>query len=168
MPEPGFRIETAVPGDVGEIWTVQLAAYVTEAQAYGDPFILPLTENATQIGAALDRGVLLLKAVEGTRIVGSVRGTAQGGTFLVNRLTVAPDRRRKGIARALMTALEERARAEYPEVATFALFTGHMSDGNLRLYRSLGYHEVSRDRSQDHVTMVHLRKAAAHRQTADQ
>lgn len=165
MPEPGFRIEPAGPGDVGEIWTVQRAAYVTEAQAYGDAFIVPLTETGTQIGAALDKGVLLLKAVEGTRIVGSVRGTAQGGTFLVNRLTVAPDRQRRGIARALMAALEGRALAEHPEVATFALFTGHMSDRNLKLYRSLGYQEVSRDRSLDHVTMVHLRKAAASGQT---
>ncbi|MFC7328389.1 GNAT family N-acetyltransferase [Marinactinospora rubrisoli] len=156
---PAVSIEPATAADIGEIWTLQRAAYVTEAQSYGDPYIAPLTETEDQIRAALTSG-LILKAVVGHRIVGTVRGRSTGPTFLVNRLAVAPDHRGAGIGRALLLAVEEHARAAHPEVATFALFTGHNSDGNLRLYRGIGYTETSRERVAEHLTLVHLRKAA--------
>ena len=38
------------------------------------------------------------------------------------------------------------------------LFTGHLSEGNLRLYRRLGYAETHRERVADHLTLVHMRK----------
>jgi len=38
------------------------------------------------------------------------------------------------------------------------LFTGHLSEGNLRLYRRLGYAEFRRERVSDHLVLVHLRK----------
>ncbi|RCV51667.1 GNAT family N-acetyltransferase [Marinitenerispora sediminis] len=158
-PAPAVAIEPATAADVGEIWTLQRAAYVTEAQGYGDPYIAPLTETAAQIRAALGGGPLL-KAVAGRRIVGAVRGRSTGPTFLVNRLAVAPDRQGEGIGRALLLAIEAHARAAYPDLEAFALFTGHSSDGNLRLYRRLGYTETSRERVAEHLTFVHLRKPA--------
>jgi len=66
---------------------------------------------------------------------------------------VAPDRQRQGIGSALLTALHE----SVPEAAAFDLFTGHLSEGNLRLYRRLGYRETRRERVADHLTLVHLR-----------
>lgn len=155
------RIETATADDVGEIWTLQRAAYLDEAQAYGDPYLPPLTETAGQITAMLHAGLLLLKAEEKERIVGTVRGRSAGSAFLVNRLAVAPDRRRCGIARALLAELERRALLSHPGTTEFALFTGHTSEGNLRLYRSLGYTEARRERIADHLSLVHLRKPVA-------
>ncbi|MBB2746903.1 UNVERIFIED_ORG: hypothetical protein FHR35_006782, partial [Microbispora rosea subsp. rosea] len=40
--------------------------------------------------------------------------------------------------------------------------TGHLSEGNLRLYRRLGYRETQRERVQDHLTLVHLRREPQH------
>lgn len=175
-------IERASPADAGEILTLQRAAYVTEAQMYGDPFIAPLVESFEQLRKVIETGVVL-KAVEGTRIVGSVRGRLPDGAqdggagrgptrrpeheaggrpgraCLVGRLVVAPDRQGMGIGTALLEALH----AAVPEAAAFDLFTGHLSEGNLRLYRRLGYRETRRERVQDHLTLIHLRREAIYR-----
>ncbi|WP_248964920.1 GNAT family N-acetyltransferase [Sphaerisporangium perillae] len=148
------RIERAQTKDAGEILTLQRAAYVTEAQLYGDPFIAPLVESLEQIRAVIESATVL-KTVAGGRIVGSVRGRRADRTCLVGRLVVAPDQRGRGLGTALMKALE----AELgPEVDAFGLFTGHLSEGNLRLYRRLGYRETGRERVHEHLTMVHMRK----------
>ncbi|MCG5212494.1 GNAT family N-acetyltransferase [Streptosporangium soli] len=147
------RIERAVTADAGEILTLQRAAYVTEAQLYGDPFIPPLVESVDQIRKIIGDGTVL-KAVEGGRIIGSVRGRLAGATCLVGRLVVAPDAQGRGVGGALLAALHD----DLAEAAVFDLFTGHLSDGNLRLYRRHGYRETGRERVHDHLTLVHLRK----------
>jgi GNAT superfamily N-acetyltransferase len=146
-------ITRALPEDAGEILTLQRAAYVTEAQLYGDPFIGPLVESAEQVREFIGTGVVL-KATAGARIVGSVRGRLNGSTCLVGRLVVAPDRQGEGIGGGLLAALHD----ALPDATTFDLFTGHLSGGNLRLYRRLGYRETHRERVQDHLTLVHLRR----------
>ncbi|WP_046471160.1 GNAT family N-acetyltransferase [Allosalinactinospora lopnorensis] len=156
-------VAAATKADIGEIWTLQRAAYLDEAQVYGDPFILPLTESHAGIEQSVAAGALVLKAVLGHRIVGSVRGKAADRTGLVSRLCVAPDQRRRGIARSLVLALEERLLREHPEITDLAIVTGHGSESGLRLCRRLGYSEASRERFADHVVMVHFRKPVAGR-----
>ncbi|MDP4508460.1 GNAT family N-acetyltransferase [Nonomuraea turcica] len=146
-------IERAVAADAGEILTVQRAAYVSEAQLYGDPYILPLVESLEQLRKVIETAVVL-KALDAGRIVGAVRGQVSGTTCLVGRLVVAPDRQGQGLGTALLSALHE----ELPEATAFDLFTGHLSEVNLRLYRRLGYRETHRERMDDHLTMVHLRR----------
>ncbi|MER6577571.1 GNAT family N-acetyltransferase, partial [Nonomuraea sp. NPDC001023] len=77
-----------------------------------------------------------------------------GTTCLVGRLVVAPDRQGQGLGTALLAALHE----QVPEAGAFDLFTGHLSEGNLRLYRRLGYRETRRERMDDHLTLIHLRR----------
>lgn len=146
-------IERAMSGDAGEILTLQRAAYVSEAQLYGDPFIPPLIESLEQVRKSIE-GATVLKAVEDARIVGAVRGQVQGTTCLVGRLVVAPDRQGAGIGTALLRALHD----ELHDAEAFDLYTGHLSEGNLRLYRRLGYRETSRERMDDHLTLVNLRR----------
>lgn len=57
----------------------------------------------------------------------------------VLKLLVHPDARRRGIARALMIALEDVARAERRSLLTLDTWTGGHAE---TLYRSLGYVEV--------------------------
>ena len=147
------EIARALPEDAGEILTLQRAAYVTEAQLYGDPFIAPLVESLDQVRTVIETATVL-KATDGGRVVGAVRGRTSGSTCLVGRLVVAPDRQGQGIGSALLAAMHEAV----PEVAAFDLFTGHLSEGNLRLYRRLGYRETQRERVQDHLMLVHLRR----------
>ncbi|MQA96559.1 MAG: GNAT family N-acetyltransferase [Streptosporangiales bacterium] len=156
MSGQAVRVVPATPDDAGPILTVQRAAYVTEAQAYGDPFISPLVESAEQIRKALaDPATVAFRALLGTRLVGSVRGRVNDRTCLVGRLSVAPDLQGHGVGTVLLTALEREVAGR---VDTLALFTGHQSSGNLRLYRRLGYTEASRERVAAHLVFVHLRK----------
>ncbi|GAA0554951.1 GNAT family N-acetyltransferase [Actinomadura livida] len=155
MSEPSVAVERAGPQDAGEVLTVQRAAYVAEAQLYGDPFIPPLVESAEQLRKVLSSDAVVLKAVLGGRLVGAVRAQFSEHTCLIGRLVVVPDLQGRGIGRRLLAALED-------EVAGRAdacvLFTGHLSEANLRLYRRAGYTETRRERVAAHLTLVHMRK----------
>ena len=148
------RIERAGEADAGEILTLQRAAYVTEAQLHGDPFLPPLVESLDQVRKMI-AGSLVLKATIGTRLAGSVRARINDRTCLVGRLAVAPDLQGRGIGQALMRALEDELTGQ---VDACVLFTGHLSAANLRLYRRLGYGETHRERVADHLMLVHMRK----------
>ncbi|MBG0829613.1 GNAT family N-acetyltransferase [Planomonospora sp. ID67723] len=148
-------IERAGSGDAGEILTVQRAAYVSEAQLYGDPFIPPLIEPVEQVRRVIETGTVLV-ARDGPRVVGAVRGQMSQTTCLVGRLVVAPDMQGRGIGGALLAALH----GEEAAALAFDLFTGHLSEGNLRLYRRHGYREARRERMSDHLTLVHMRREA--------
>jgi GNAT superfamily N-acetyltransferase len=86
-----------------------------------------------------------------------VRGQLADRAGIVGRLVVAPDHQGRGIGTALLKAIEGELS---PMVDAYDLFTGHLSEGNLRLYRRLGYRETRRERVHDHLTLVHMRKPA--------
>ena len=145
-----------VPADAGEILTLQRAAYVTEAQLYGDVSLPALTQTLEELRAELTAGIAL-KAVLGQRIVGAVRARVEGAALHVGRLVVAPDLQGRGIGGLLLTSVEGRAPAA---VDRYALFTGHLSTANIRLYERRGYRETRRERLSPAVELVHLEKPA--------
>ncbi len=68
-----------------------------------------------------------------------MRGTVDAdGTARIAKLIVHPRLQRHGLGGRLLAAVEERLTAER-SAKRFRLFTGHRSEGNLRLYRSHGY-----------------------------
>jgi GNAT superfamily N-acetyltransferase len=150
------EIGPATAAGAGEILTVQRAAYLAEAQLYGDCFLDPLTEPLSGVGAAIETG-LVLAARSGARLVGAVRGHVRGGTCHIGRLVVAPDLQGRGIGSRLLAHIDERQRDRVDE---FALFTGEKSEQNLKLYHRFGYVEVRREQVAPAVTLVHLSKPA--------
>lgn len=86
----------------------------------------------------------VILARDGDRIVGTVQlelawPPNQQHRAEVAKLLVHPDARRRGIARALMLALEAMAQAERRTLLTLDTWTGSHAES---LYRSLGYIEV--------------------------
>jgi tRNA (guanine37-N1)-methyltransferase len=150
----GVRILPAGAADAGEIHTVQLAAFLSEARRYGEYEIPPLVEEPAGVAARLERG-MVLKAVAGTRIVGAVQLTVDGAVGRVERLVVAPDWQGRGVGGRLLRAVEQLAPAE---VTSYELDTGVQSEGNLALYRKAGYREVRRFQQTAKVEMVLLTK----------
>ncbi len=140
--------------DAGEVLTLQRAAYASEALLYGDPSLPALVQTLPDLVAELSNS-LGYKAVRGSRLVGAVRSTVDGDTLHIGRLTVAPDLQGSGLGTALLSAAEG---AAGPDVTSAALFTGHLSSANLRLYQRHGYVEERREKIDDRVTLVHLRK----------
>jgi tRNA (guanine37-N1)-methyltransferase len=72
----------------------------------------------------------------GGRLVGAVRGRPAGDDWDIGRLMVAPDLQGRGIGRVLLEAIEAAAPAE---VSTYVLFTGALSERNIRIYKKSGY-----------------------------
>ena len=149
-------ISRANVDDAGALFTVQRAAYVTEAQIYDSPRLPPLTETLDEVRAVLDN-TLCLKAVRSGRVVGGVRLQVEGEVGEIGRLIVAPDQQGLGLGRKLMTEIEAAAPSS---VERFELFTGHLSERNLGLYEKFGYEEFDRRAVDDRVTLVFLAKRA--------
>lgn len=141
--------------DAGEILTVQRAAYVTEAQLHDTPWLPPLVQTLDELVAELATVTVCLKAVQGHRLVGTVRARVDGPVLRIGRLAVVPDLQGQGIGTHLLTAVQDLAE---PQITTFALFTGSLSEANLRLYRRLGYVETHREQTDTHGGLVHLER----------
>lgn len=149
---PEITIHPISPDDAGEILTVQRAAYVSEAQIYDDARTPPLTQSMEQLQAELaDAGGFVAK--DGPRLVGVIRTREADGLLLIGRIAIAPDMQGHGIGRLLLDAAEQASDATEAE-----LFTGSLSEGNLRLYERCGYAESERIDQGDGTAVVFMRK----------
>lgn len=141
--------------DAGEVLTLQRAAFVQEALIYATPHLPPLTQTFDELAAEL-RNSLGCVALVGPRLVGAVRGRRDHDLLLIGRLVIAPDVQGLGIGSRLLAAVEERGRSAGATEAE--LFTGSLSEANLRLYRREGYVESQRVAGDDGIEQVFLRK----------
>lgn len=150
-------VEHASIEDAKAILDLQKLAYRSEAMIYDDYSIPPLTQTLDQIRADFEKQLFLKITVDG-RIVGSVRGYLEQHTCYIGRLIVHPDFRNRGIGARLMKEIE----ASFPDALRYGLFTGHRSEGNLRLYRRLGYTPFAERQVNDRLTLVFLEKMIGH------
>jgi tRNA (guanine37-N1)-methyltransferase len=142
LPSSELVIEPARPQDAGELWTLQLAAYLSEGQVNSSLSIPPLTQTLDDMRDSLSIGTVLV-ARRGQRLVGSVRGEPQDDqVWYIGRLMVAPDLWGEGIGGELMTAIEGCAP---PGTTRLRLLTGAASERNVAYYQRRGYREVARD-----------------------
>lgn len=154
MAEVTVELYPAGPTDAGEILTVQRAAFVTEAQVYGDPSIPALIQTLGDLERELRAGVGL-KAMMDHRLVGAIRGRIDGHTFHVGRLAVAPDVQGRGIGTQLLAELELMTALD---VARFELAIGTLSLPHLRIFERSGYHEFRRERMHSSLELVFMEK----------
>ena len=120
--------------DAEAILKLQYLCYQTEAALYEDYTIAPLTQSLTDLLSEYDTHSLLVARL-GEEIVGSVRGQLREDTCYIGRLIVHPRLQSRGLGTTLMGAMEELFRS----ATRYELFTGYRSEGNLHLYRKLGY-----------------------------
>ena len=146
-----ITIEPIRPSDAGEVLTIQRAAFVSEAIIYGNPDMPPLRQTLEELEAELQtaRGWV---ARLGARLVGAIRVREDDGLLLVGRIAIAPDQQGSGIGRTLLETAEAHSDATEAE-----LFTGSLSEANIRLYESCGYVETQRVPGDDSEE-VYLRK----------
>ncbi|PKN07698.1 MAG: GNAT family N-acetyltransferase [Deltaproteobacteria bacterium HGW-Deltaproteobacteria-8] len=147
-----------MPADLADaeaILALQRLAYQSEARLYDDWGIPPLTQTLEDLRAEFPTH-LVLKAMSGAALVGSVRAGLDSELCRIGRLMVHPGHQRQGLGSALMRAVE----ASFPAARRFQLFTGHKSAGNLRLYQRLGYLPVRSETVSSALTLIFLERNA--------
>ena len=150
-----IRVGPASIVDAGELFTVQRAAYVSEAKLYS-AHIPPLRETLDELRSDIeDPAVLVFAAWLDSRLVGSVRGRPEGDRMEIARFSVAPDMQGRGVGRALLTLVESAVPAG---VRTLWLRTGGKSEANLRLYTRAGYQLVRHEVDDIGVNVAYLEK----------
>jgi GNAT superfamily N-acetyltransferase len=150
---PPYRIARASTDDADAILQLQKLAYQSEARLYDDWTLPPLTQTLTSLLDEFAASVVL-KAMAGDRLVGSVRAREIHGLCQIGRLIVAPELQGRGVGTLLMRHLE----FEFPGARGFELFTGSRSEGNLRLYERLGFRRCREQVLSPAVTLVFLEK----------
>jgi methyltransferase (TIGR00027 family) len=151
-----LAICAATTEDAAEILALQLLAYESEARLYNNWTIPPLTQSLESLRLQIENETVL-KAMEGTAIIGSVRGALGQGVCRIGRLMVHPRHQGRGIGTQLLHALER----IFPAAAQFELFTGSRSEGNIRLYLKSGYVVTGTRPGPDEVTLIVLSKRNA-------
>jgi tRNA (guanine37-N1)-methyltransferase len=129
------EIGPATRADAGELFTLTRACWLQELWANPGVPIPALEESFDDLLASLDDWTTFV-ARSGGRLVGAVRGRAEGTTWDVGRIMVAPDLQGRGLGRLLLRLVEDAAPAE---VTSYHLFTGAGSVDNLRMYKKAGY-----------------------------
>ncbi len=131
----GGDLRHATPADVGELFVLQMCCWVQELHANPGVRIPALHEDLDDVRRSLaDWTWLVLR--RGGRLVAAARGRAEGGSWDVGRLMVAPDLQGQGLGRFMLAEIEA---AAPPAVSSYSLFTGASSTDNIRMYKKAGY-----------------------------
>ncbi|MFE2586257.1 GNAT family N-acetyltransferase [Streptomyces sp. NPDC059378] len=153
-------ISVATEQDVEQIFRLQYLCFQSEAALYGNYRIDPLVQTLDSVRAEVASDCVYVARL-GEEVVGSVRGRiTEDGAAAIGKLCVHPRLQGHGIGARLLSAAES-ALAEERGAKRFRLFTGHRSEGNLRLYRRVGYELVGTTKGgDDGVPMIILEKPA--------
>lgn len=155
MTQADLDIRPVSIDEAGELLTLRRAAFVTEAQQYGDPHIPPLTQTLDELVVDLQAdGVITLAGWHGHRMVGSIRVLVEGSKATLGRFAVAPDLQGQGFGTQLLLAILPYLPDGIEEVW---VFTGRDSVQNIALYAKHGY-EHQHDQTAGDLTYAFLRK----------
>jgi ribosomal protein S18 acetylase RimI-like enzyme len=152
-------IAAATERDAEQIFRLQYLCFQSEAALYGNSRIDPLVQTLDSVREEV-AGDCVFVARLGDEVVGSVRGRiTEEGAAAIGKLCVHPRLQGHGIGARLLRAAEA-ALAEERGATRVRLHTGHRSEGNLRLYRRVGYERVGIQEGADGVPMIVLEKQA--------
>ncbi|MFF4488377.1 GNAT family N-acetyltransferase [Streptomyces sp. NPDC001544] len=152
-------ISVATEQDAEQIFKLQYLCFQSEAALYGNYRIDPLVQSLDSVRQEVVSDCVFVARL-GDEVVGSVRGRiTEDGEACISRLCVHPRLQGHGIGARLLRAAEE-ALAQERGATRFRLHTGRRSEGNLRLYRRVGYQTVGTSKGTDGVEMIVLEKQA--------
>ncbi|MDH6630217.1 ribosomal protein S18 acetylase RimI-like enzyme [Streptomyces sp. LBL] len=152
-------ISGAAEQDAEQIFRLQYLCFQSEAALYGNYRIDPLVQTLDSVRQEVEADCVFVARL-GDEVVGSVRGRiTEDGSAAIGKLCVHPRLQGHGIGARLLRAAES-ALEEERGAKKFRLFTGRRSEGNLRLYRRVGYETVGTSKGADGMEMTVLEKPA--------
>jgi ribosomal protein S18 acetylase RimI-like enzyme len=137
--EDARSIRAAEAKDAAEIAVLVRLAFSAQSRPTNPPSSA-LKETASTITDHLGRGGGAILEIEGA-IVGVVLWSEDEGAFYISRLSVHPERRRGGLARALMEEAEREARRQ--GFSRMTLGVRLELEENRRFFRSVGFVDAS-------------------------
>ena len=146
-------IVPATPEDAPALLAMQKIAFEPEARACQAWDIPPLQETVEGLREHI-RMATVLKAVEGERLLGAIRGIVTGATCLIRVLVVAEQARGRGLGARLLRAIED----AHPQVGRFELTTNMIMVGNVRFYLRQGYEVVEQVQHAPTIRLAFMRK----------
>lgn len=149
-------IERAERSLAPQILTLQKAAYLSEAELYGDFSIPPLVQTQSGLEADFETHAFYTARAEGI-LVGSINVRVNGDIGYIGRLVVLPGVQKQGVGSLLLAHVEK----EHVKLEAFELFTGHRSEQNIAFYERRGYVEYQREVVHADLTLVYMRKPGA-------
>lgn len=150
MDEPFAR--RATPDDADRLTALARAAYARHVAAIGRE---PMPMAADWGKLLVEQEVWIVDGPAGEAMA-SLALDVHADHVMIWSVAVAPAHQRHGLGRRLMALAEARARVlRRPELR---LFTNARMEGNVALYRRLGYAETQREQLPDRV-LVHMSKA---------
>jgi len=147
------KILQASQTDLEAILRLQKECYIAEAELYNDYKIAPLRQDIKSLEKEFETS-LILKAVLGETIIGSIRGCHKKGTLFIGKLIVDKNFQNQGIGQRLLKSIE----SEINVYERSELFTGFRSEKNLYLYSKNGYVEFKREKINENMTLIFLEK----------
>jgi ribosomal protein S18 acetylase RimI-like enzyme len=154
MEDENLEIGSAREDDATQILALQKLCFQSQAMLYKDFGMPPLTQTVESLEKDI-RTQTVLVARNGGEIIGSVRARMIDGACHIERLIVHPELQGRGLGTRLMQEIE----ARFPAAERYELFTGHRSEGNLRLYNSLGYKRFAETTESQRLTLIRLEKS---------
>ena len=148
-------LEIAEDKDLSRILELQKIAYQSEALIYDDFNLPPLTQTLDEILKESQLETIYKYEIDGN-IVASVRcRITENDVLYIGRLIVAPPFQNKGIATSMLRQIEN---LYSNSVKSYSLFTGHLSEKNLHLYKKLGYKKIRQEPLTDNCMLVYMEK----------
>ncbi|UYN96637.1 MAG: GNAT family N-acetyltransferase [Enhydrobacter sp.] len=152
------NLRTATAADASAI-AATIAAAFEQYRGKLVPESGAFRESTAGIAAELAKGAGAIVAERNGEVVGCVMVKPMEDDLYFGRLSVLPRARGLGLARRLVEAVEDEARRR--GLAGVRLGVRVVLAGNQRLFRSLGYEEISREAHEgfDHPTSINMRKS---------
>ena len=132
-------ISAAAEQDAEQIFRLQYLCFQSEAALYGNYRIDPLVQTLDSVREEVAADCV---SWPGSATRSSARCAApstEDGTAAIGKLCVHPRLQGHGIGARLLRAAEAGPRRRSAAPPAFRLLAGHRSEGNLRLYRKVGY-----------------------------
>lgn len=136
-----WQVEVLDEDALGEVLTLQRAAFALEVVESYPAYTSPLSQTLEELYEEQRApGAAVLGIRDGARLIGAIRIIPESlGTLALGRLSVAPDRTREGLGKALMEGAIDFVARSRPEARRLQFLADGDNEWLISWYEQLGF-----------------------------